>query len=75
MNSISSSSPEIDDGQSVSCMLQSNNQLKALDNIDTFHQKYQLGKKIGEGSSGVVWECLHIRRNKIYACKTIMFDD
>jgi serine/threonine protein kinase len=43
--------------------------------IDTFHLKYRLGRKIGEGSSGVVRECLHLKRNKIYACKTIMFDD
>lgn len=43
--------------------------------IDTFNEKYQLGRKIGEGSSGVVRECLHLRRNKVYACKTMMFDD
>lgn len=30
---------------------------------------------MGEGTSGVVRECLHLKRNKIYACKAMMFDD
>lgn len=48
---------------------------KPLAYVDTFNEKYKMGKKIGEGSSGYVHECLHLRRNKIYACKSMMFDD
>lgn len=34
-----------------------------------------MGRKIGEGSSGYVHECLHLKKQKIYACKSMMFDD
>lgn len=43
--------------------------------VDTFNEKYRIGRKIGEGTSGYVHECLHLKRNKIYACKSMMFDD
>lgn len=68
-------SPDHDESKSVSCVNSGSKGLGKLADIDTFNEKYLLGKKIGEGSSGVVRECLHIRRNKTYACKTIMFDD
>jgi serine/threonine protein kinase len=42
---------------------------------DSFGEKYRLGRKLGEGSSGCVHECFNLKSNKIYACKSMMFDD
>lgn len=64
-----------DDELSSSCVGQETRQLARTDLIDTFNQKYRMGKKIGEGSSGYVHECLHLKQQKIYACKSMMFDD
>ena len=40
-----------------------------------FDEKYELGKKIGEGANGLVRECLHKKKNKKYAVKTMMMDE
>lgn len=44
-------------------------------NDEAFESLYQLGRKIGEGSNGLVRECLHLKKMKVYACKSFMFDD
>ncbi len=47
-------SPDNDDSQSASCMTFDQVNLKTMADIDTFNEKYQLGRKIGEGASGIV---------------------
>ena len=54
INHQESVSPENDDSQSVSCVTRSNQLLGKLADIDTFNEKFRLGRKVGEGSSGVV---------------------
>lgn len=54
INNTPSSSPDIDDNQSSSFRTFEKVHLKTMADIDTFNEKYQLGRKIGEGSNGIV---------------------
>lgn len=44
-------------------------------NEQIFSSKYNKLEKIGEGSNGTVYKCLHLAKSKIYAVKIMHLDD
>lgn len=43
--------------------------------MSQFHQQYILGKELGNGTYGTVYEVTEIKTNKVYACKKIELRD
>ena len=44
-------------------------------NSNQFEEKYELTVKIGEGAHGVVSKCINKKDNRVYAAKTIRWED
>ena len=44
-------------------------------NEQMFASKYTKLEKIGEGSNGTVYKCLHLKKQKMYAVKIMHLDD
>jgi serine/threonine protein kinase len=43
--------------------------------LGLFDQKYEMGKKIGEGANGLVRLCTHRKKQQVFAVKTMMMDE
>ena len=46
-----------------------------FEHAEIFAEKYEILGKLGEGSDGVVHECIKKKTGKKYASKFLMFDD
>lgn len=49
--------------------------IPTFEHVEIFAQKYEITEKLGQGSNGVVHCCIKKRSGKLYAVKTLMFDD